>query len=543
MIGIFWPISVLEREKVELDKADLEKYDGEEGLYRDPKHGQPPGTIEVFEFKKSYVERGRQMGHSDSQSSKQLKETWTRAKEGLGTVTLAADEKDDGSSQLRVRHLTRHASDDSWGDRLLVGIQERMDEEEPQLAGGSAAGVDRQDDDSHAGKKRRLQSKTSLTPKASKDDAKDASAKAKGKTNPKPPASAAKATAGKRAASASQRPQPKAKASKDAKVYPSVQLRAISALEHCVMDAQALLTPLNTLDGAASAPAIKMKALSAKIETKLCGENAISTLTAPNSMLITQNGRSDVEEDLGKRGKACADAAKRAMDQLSCAAELCASYQQKDSNVMEGCANFLLHAYEDAKSLGFAVPHDLVGEIIQRRAMETYREAGKQNRTQAAISIIDSAVDGNCGMKLARGDEVLTKQIHIRVAAALFREIVQESDAVPQMLSVASTLLCNVVKESNILELLRAFITVIECNATTEEVRSAIATLSARDRGGLEMGPLYDFMAEGEGKRIIKEAKLMLCQRVVDEGRPASCDKKRTTRLGGMGCGGMRGGG
>jgi hypothetical protein len=87
-MDIFWPEKILIREEVAYEPGALTLYDGQKGMYREKKFGEPSGSTEVYKFKKQFVQRGRECGHSQQQSDKQLKDTWLRSQASMGDLSL-----------------------------------------------------------------------------------------------------------------------------------------------------------------------------------------------------------------------------------------------------------------------------------------------------------------------------------------------------------------------------------------------------------------------------------------------------------------------
>jgi hypothetical protein len=270
-VGIFWPESVLRREGVDFVERDLAEYDGEKGLFREKKHGEPTGSVEVYKFKRSFTQRGKELGRDDQQSKEQLKATWERSNKAMGNLAVEVEKGENGQDTIGVtqRRPKRWDSDESWDVGVLPG----------STMGFKLAVIHSENDNADAsggpGKRRK---KPTATPKKN----------ATPETDPPP----AKAKLIPRAAD---------KMKKDFRVFPSIQMRALSALDHLCVDAESLLSLVSDSKDLACVGPSKLKAMARKLESKIATDAAILILTASN--IYKLEGKAD--EDLGLRGATC----------------------------------------------------------------------------------------------------------------------------------------------------------------------------------------------------------------------------------------------
>ena len=95
---------------------------------------------------------------------------------------------------------------------------------------------------------------------------------------------------------------------KDTKVFPSVQMRAISGLDHICMDAEAMLSSFTNLKDIGGVAPTRLVALARKMEGDTSADTLIDVLTAANTLNV--EGKTDPEE-LCRRGKTCLENARR----------------------------------------------------------------------------------------------------------------------------------------------------------------------------------------------------------------------------------------
>ena len=175
----------------------------------------------------------------------------------------------------------------------------------------------------------------------------------------------------------------------------------------------------------------------------------------------------------------------RLIDQLNAGHGLAKSFQTRDADALEHCASFLLHAYEEAKVAKLQVPRQLLCIIVERRALEVHLEAGADNRWQAAVSVIDAAVETPCGIKLVGDDADLKKEIQVTVACSLLKECCAQEDGVEQALLQLAGLLSNAINDKDLQTVFQHVKALASLSSQTEaEVRSAVDFFGNSHDGG-----------------------------------------------------------
>ena len=277
-MGIFWPEKILIREEVAYEPGALTLYDGREGMCREKKFGEPSGSMEVYKFKKQSVQRGKECGQSQQQSDKQLKDTWLRIQANMGDLSLDVQKGDNGENAVHVtqKRQKRDDSGDSWDAGVLpkstMGFKVEEQTTDKDLATRGA-------------KRRRKGVRKEPTPRNA--------------ARPSSPMPKTSPRDSKRATSSNAR---------DTNVFPSVQMRAISSLDHMCMDAETMLSSFANLNDVGGVAPTRLRALARKLEGKTSSDASVDVFTAANT--ISVDGKTE-PGNLCIRGKTCLENARR----------------------------------------------------------------------------------------------------------------------------------------------------------------------------------------------------------------------------------------
>ena len=503
MFGVFHPEWTLTRDNIPYQKGQLEVYEGETGMFRDPGPVLPRGCTEVYKRKAHMLTREKQLQSADNlPDPKKLSDNWKAMKAGADKAVYLQQKTEKGEdgieaaeTSVRSKRQRLDGDEDSW-DLGVIGNS------------GVAESSETPSDDAKKGKRGAGRKKRKNAGKG-------------GKTLRKPKAKAATAekhgTPTKASGSTKKPMSPPSKltgGSAVAKVYPSVQMRDILKIEQLNTEAAALLDTCQAEQGFLSTPTSKCSQQIARLEAKLTSE-------AIQRCVIAQNeGKLESGEvvDLHARGKAAWAHTTSLCDKLTLLKEVMEGYKAAadDPSAMNASPSFLHRAFCDAKAAGTTPPMLVLTEINIRQALSLF----KDGNVSGACCTLRIGMQVPCGMSMFEGHMGEAKEAQVQCAIRIVGAILEEYIATePDTTVHALKSLKDSVADSNtavISDIDNLTIVVQHRQREGQEIDAACNCFNLTNGTAIE--EFRSLLSGGHGRQLLSSARTYVLQRGIDEG-------------------------
>ena len=158
MFGVFHPEWTLTRDNIPYQKGQLEVYEGETGMFRDPGPVLPRGCTEVYKRKAHMLTREKQLQSADNlPDPKKLSDNWKAMKAGADKAVYLQQKTEKGedgieAAETSVRSKRLDGDEDSWDLGVIGNSGVAESSETPAMMRRRESGV-------RAGRSARMQGK------------------------------------------------------------------------------------------------------------------------------------------------------------------------------------------------------------------------------------------------------------------------------------------------------------------------------------------------------------------------------------------------